>query len=189
MKKSWTVAVLAVVWLWVVGCAPGDGDSPSPFPSQVVTTTAPEPSPTPTSKWSGDEQAAVDAVQLSIATWNRIGQSMDPLEVNTFDKVATGDALRAAQLMWTRWLTNGWRLVGDPYFIPDEVSLGAADSEGQRFFVVGCYSIEGTDVVALDGQSQSGTDRIDRRIMHYTVLKTPTGVFLNAGSAGQDETC
>ena len=191
MKKSWWAgaALSAVVCLGLMGCTPGGENSPSPSASQVVTTAAPEPTPTPTSKWSGDEQAAVDAVQLSIAAWNRIGQSMDPLEINTFDKVATGGTLQAAHAMWAKWIVNGWYLVGDPYFIPMSVSLGPSDNEGQRFYVLGCYSIEGTDVVDQEGRSQSGDDRLDRGVMQFTVLKTPNGAFFDAASEYKEGTC
>ena len=190
MKKSWTVAVLgAVVCLGVVGCTPGGEDSPSPSPSQVVTPETPEPSPTPTSKWSGDEQAAVDAVQLSNAMWNRISQNMNPAEFGDIWDVATGSSAKTAQATWTEWAKRGWYLIGDPYFIPTNVSLGPTDDDGQQFYVLGCYIITGSDLVDQEGQSQSGEDRRDRAVIQYTIIKTSEGAFLDMDSDELEGTC
>jgi hypothetical protein len=114
---------------------------------------------------------------------------MDPTQFSSYSDVAIPSTVGVAQDMWARWLQNGWHLVGDPYFIPASVSLGTADNEGQRFLVIGCYIIDGTDIVDQGGQSQSSTDRIDRGVMQFIVLRMPDGAFLEAGSDYKDGTC
>ena len=69
------VAVVGVVALCLVGCTPTATETVSPTPATTpVATSTPTATPTATPEWSGEQQAAVDAVEKWYRIYNEVMQ-------------------------------------------------------------------------------------------------------------------
>ena len=174
--------VLAVGML--VGCTP----SPQVSPSTEVTVPSVSITPTPTPQWTEDEQGAVDAVQRYLQVWTDIGQNLDDADWTTILEVAGDPAANDAQLLWAQWAGNGWHLVGGPSFIPDQVTQGALDSQGQRYHVHGCYIITG-GYLADEAGDPVGNRGVDRGPSEYLVLNLNGSKYLVLEDTAEDGTC
>lgn len=69
------VAVVGVVAFCLVGCTPTATETVSPTPATTpVATSTPTATPTATPEWSGEQQAAVDAVEKWYRIYNEVMQ-------------------------------------------------------------------------------------------------------------------
>lgn len=186
---------LAALGLGLAGC--GGPGAPPTTPVWTPTTGPVEPaSPPPTSpsstspspQWEADQQAAVDAVTVYLAQWSRIGQNLDTADWNDIRDVAVDPAAQNDLLMWYDWQDQGWHLVGEQTFSAQSVSFDHHDDAGSWYFVDGCLSIAGSDILDAQGQSAGGPDRQDTSSIRFTTLETTNGAAFVAGSdKGQTE--
>ena len=163
MRAPIGLLVTAVLAWAMVGCTPDVQPTPDP-PSASPTQT-----PTPTPTWTADEQAAVDAVARFMDVWAGITQRLPDVDQMPIRDV-TGDPLRSQTfLAWDKMVTNGWHLVGTPIFVPDYVTPGAHDYQGDRYHVHGCYTNSNTHIADKTGKNL-GDGPSDREATNYLVL-------------------
>jgi len=135
--------------------------------------------PTLVSPWTAEEQVVVDAVTRYLAEWSRIGQDLEAADWNDIRDVATDPAAEQDLLMWSRWQQNGWHLVGAQTFGARAVTFDRQDDFGAWYFVDGCTSIVGSDLVDANGQSVGGSGRRDITVDRYSVaIATSQGVLV-----------
>jgi len=182
MKRTPIIVVAAVLLAAVAGCTPDAQETPTPEP--VVS--APTPAPTP--EWTEEEQAAIDAVQHYLAVWTYISQNLQTADWNAIRDVASDPAANDAGTLWVQWNDNGWHLVGEPIFTPDDVSLGGLDYVGQRYHVHGCYSIEESYLADSNGD-EVGQKGEPRSVALYQVMKNPDGRYYVFEDDGEDTPC
>ena len=184
MRRGMIGLVVALIGL-LVGCA-----EPVSQPTGPAWTPTPEPAvsitPTPVSPWTPEEQAAIDAVTRYLAEWSRIGQNLETADWNDIRDVAVDPAAQNNLSTWTRWEENGWHLVGEQTFSPQNVAPDSQDDAGSWYLVDGCLSIVGSDIVDAQGQSAGGSDRKDISPVRFTVLAASTGKeYVSHSEAGQ----
>ena len=166
----------------VTGCGPGEVTTTTPPPPPTT------PTPTPSKTWTPEEQGSIDAVQRYLEVWTDIGH--DPLNNNRTQimDVATGQVTNDNFTQWDRWIQNGWHLTGGPSFTPEWVNTGAKDSQGQRYHVRGCYSIEEAQLVDAQGKPATNPSRT-RTLTTYDVLHLTNGRYLIIKDTDEGKTC
>jgi len=182
------LGLCAMVALFVLGgCTPGGDPVPSGTVDPVVESITPTPSPTPT--WTGEEQAAIDAVQRYLEVWTRISQNLEAADWNDLWTVADELAISDSFEIWTGWRMKGYYLVGSPSFTPDGVIAGMIDyARGNTYTVRGCYSIAGSTLVGPSGQP-TGQRGLESSLALYQVFIATDGRSVVTKSSGMTEPC
>ena len=199
MRRLWYAVVPVVVLAGVLaGCTrvppvdPGTSATPTVVVPPVSSSTpgASTPTPvTPTPTWDANQQGAIDAVQEYLAVWADIGQHLPDSDTNRI-AVLAGDALTSDNLqIWALWTDNGWHLAGAPTFAVWAVVPSMVDSKGTRYYVTGCYSIEGSYVVDSTSTPIPADDREERGPGRYTVLHARSGAFTVLEDVRESGTC
>ena len=113
-----------------------------PTPTQTVTP-VPTSEPTPTPMWTREEQAAIDAVIKFNEIWSEIARN-PAIEDRERIRDITVDPIASICLdQWDRWVEKEWHIIGQALFTADWVKPGPLDDVGQRYYVHGCYIVDG----------------------------------------------
>ena len=184
MNKLILIMAVAILGNCLVGCTPSVELTPTP------TAVVPTVTPTPTPQWTEDEQGAIDAVHKYIEVWIEVTQHLGDsgLNLNRIDEVAIGEHSNETILLWLNWIDRGLHLVGEPSFEANAVVPGVMNSQGQRFDVFVCYSLEHAYLANSDGtQVPKGT--ADRTTARYEVMKYTGGQYLITWNELEGEEC
>ena len=168
------IGLLAVALLagLMVGCTPGVQPTPAPPPA------TPTQTPTPTPQWTAEEQAAIDAVARYMEVWAGITQKLPNVDPTPIRDV-TGDPLRSHTIQtWQRMAAEGWHLVGTPVFVPDYVTSGAHDYQGDRYHVHGCYNDASTYIADKDGKNLANGTADDEAANYLVLHLIKEGIYL-----------
>jgi len=178
----------AMVALFVLaGCTPGGDPVPSgTVVDPVVESTTPTPSPTPT--WSDTQQGAIDAVQRYLEVWTGISQNLYTADWNDIRLVAGDPVANNDMARWSRWVSNGWHLVGGPIFTPDRVVSGMQDYLGNRYHVYGCY-VKNDVYIVDDAGTPAGPTESERWQARYVVIHWKDGEFSVLEDHTEEGTC
>ena len=142
MRRLAGICVVVVVSCLMAGCSPASSGDDPVSSTPVVVESTPSPSPTPT--WSGEQQAAIDAVQKYLQVWAEITQNLGTSDWDQIYEVAYGPITNTDMDAWKQWNDQGLFLVGHPSFTTSWVTSGAQDTVGKIYHVGGCYIIEGS---------------------------------------------
>ena len=90
-----------------------------------------------------------------------------------------GDPLRSQTILaWMDMAAKGWHLVGTPFFVPDYVTPGAHDYQGDRYHVHGCYTDANTYIADKNGKNL-GKGPSNNEATNYLVLHLlKEGIYL-----------
>jgi len=195
MRRLWYAVVPVVVLAGVLaGCTrvppvdPGPSTTTPVVVSVTPSTTTPTPV-TPTPTWDANQQGAIDAVQEYLAVWADIGQHLPDAAVERITALA-GEGMTDDDLAtWTMWTEKGWHLVGAPNLEVWSAVPSMVDSKGTRYYVNGCYSIEGSYIVDSSNTPIPANNRVERAPAMYTVLHAKTGEFTVLDNVRKDGTC
>ncbi|MCL2482126.1 MAG: hypothetical protein FWF43_01665 [Propionibacteriaceae bacterium] len=181
-KLTRALTVLALGCL-MTGCSPSSPATPTPVATSESVTTA-----TPTPQWTDEQQAAIDAVQNYLQVWASIGQDPQGSDWAAIRTVASDPSANNAVSTWMQWAQAGHHLVGAPQFIPDYVTPGSTDDQGDRYHVHGCYIITDS-YLADDAGNRVGVRGADRKPALYLVLHMTTGDYLVLEDTSEEGTC
>ena len=185
MKKM-IVAVVAALAL--VGCTPAEEPTPTPTPQ-------PTPASTPTMEettrgpLTGEEQQEiVDAVLRYLDLWTHLAQNPQAAIPELIWQVAWTPAADEAVDLIEDWADAGWHLQGGPVFTPEYVIHRAESSDGDRYSVHGCYSVEDATLLDRDGVEVEGKGP-QRTMIVYVVLERPDGQMFVTEDVRLDDEC
>ena len=164
----------------LAGCSPVV-EPPPPPPTVEETPSGPT--------FTGKEQAYVDAVHAYLDVHTRIMHDPPNEDWEAIREVTWPPLEDKALMQFLTWAESGFHLEGAPLFTADEVRWSSLDSQGEWYFVYGCYDI--TEAITFDGEGkQLENPRGDLHYAKFEVLQTPEGRFYVAsGVALEDETC
>ena len=195
MRRLWYAVVPLVVAGLSAGCTrvppvdPGPSTTTPVVVSVTPSTATPTPVVTPTPTWDANQQGAIDAVQEYLTVWADIGQHLPDSDLERIREFA-GDPLAESDVQtWALWSDNGWHLVGGPVFEVISVVPSMIDSKGARYYVHGCYIIEGSYVVDSTDAPIPTESRVVRAPGRYVVLRSPGGTFTAIDNVKEEGTC
>ena len=197
MRRLWYAVVPVMVLAGVLaGCTrvpPVDPVTSATVVVPPVSPSTPGPSTptlvTPAPTWDANQQGAIDAVQEYLAMWADISEHLPDSDVNRITTVAGEPRVSDDLATWGLWKDNGWHLSGAPTFEVSVVIPSMIDSKGARYYVNGCFSIEGSYILDAAGTPMAAEDRVERAPAMYTVLHAVAGGFLVIDNVRKDGTC
>ena len=176
---------LAVACALTLGCVLAGCTRPGPVGAQ---TTSGPPSASNQSRWTDDEQSAIDAVRRYLDLWTEISQNIGTADWNRIYEVA-GDPVAETDISyWTEWSALGQYLVGSPDITVSSVKQGFLDSQGMRHHVYTCWDATNAYLFNLDG-SRVEDRGLDRQLNAYTVVNLGPDTYRVIGQWMENETC
>ena len=182
------VAVAGVAVLCLVGCTPTATEtvsSTSPGTSPVATST-PTATPTTTPEWSGEQQAAVDAVEKWYRIYNEVmRRERDP---NDLARAARGTALTDAQVTYNKFGMADLTVEGD-ITISELVPGELARKQRKLVLVEICEDMTKWSVLDSDGTDTLSLDSKVVRPLVITVEDWQKDGWFVTSTTGGEQSC
>ncbi|HQZ86464.1 MAG TPA: hypothetical protein PLB21_12670 [Actinomycetota bacterium] len=182
------VAVVGVAVLCLVGCTPTATEtvsSTSPGTSPVATST-PTATPTTTPEWSGEQQAAVDAVEKWYRIYNEVmRRERDP---NDLARAARGTALTDAQVTYNKFGMADLTVEGD-ITISELVPGELARKQRKLVLVEICEDMTKWSVLDSDGTDTLSLDSKVVRPLVITVEDWQKDGWFVTSTTGGEQSC
>lgn len=176
------VAVVSVAVLCLVGCTPTSTETVSPTPPATTSVVTPTPTATPTPEWSGEQQAAVDAVEK----WYRIYNEVMRRERGAGDFVLAGrgDVVDEAGKTYNEFALAELTVKGK--IAISELSPGAAtEKKRQTVAVKLCEDTTGWQVLDKDGKDAlSQKSKVIRPLVATAELWPDDGWYVTSITGG-----
>jgi hypothetical protein len=177
------VAVVGVAVLCLVGCTPTSTETVSPTPTATTSVVTPTPTATPTPEWSGEQQAAADAVEKWYRIYNEVmRRERDP---NDLARAARGTALTGAQVTYNQFGMADLTVEGD--ITISELTPGEPTKKKRQTVLVElCEDMTEWSVLDSDGKDTLSLDSKVVRPLVVTVEEWPNdGWFVTSNTRGE----
>lgn len=181
------VAVVGVVVLCLVGCTPTETETVSPTPATTpVATSTPTATPTARPEWSGEQQAAVDAVEKWYRIYNEVmRRERDP---NDLARAARGTALTDAQVTYNKFGMADLTVEGD--ITISELAPGELARKQRKLVLVEiCEDMTKWSVLDSDGNDTLSLDSKVVRPLVITVEDWPKDGWFVTSTTGGEQSC
>ncbi len=177
------VAVVGVAVLCLVGCTPTSTGTVSPTPTATTSVVTPTPTATPTPEWSGEQQAAVDAVEKWYRIYNEVmRRERDP---NDLARAARGTALTDAQVTYNQFGMADLTVEGD-ITISELTPRESTKKKRQTVLVELCEDMTEWSVLDSDGNDTLSLDSKVVRPLVISVEEWPNdGWFVTSNTRGE----
>ena len=182
------VAVVGVAVLCLVGCTPTATETVSPTPPASTPTATPTPTvrATTTPEWSGEQQAAADAVEKWYRIYNEVlRRERDP---NDLARAARRTALTDAQVTYNKFGMAGLTVEGD--ITISELAPGDPVAKERQTVLVGlCEDMTKWSVLDSDGNDTLSLDSKVVRPLVVTVEEWPKDGWFVSSTTGGGQSC